>query len=475
MITLAVLGIVSFLIALLTTPLTRDYFLHAGFVDPPDGVRKLHARPIPRVGGIPIAAAYVAAFAVLLISPLHGGAQLSDALDMVWRLLPCVGLMFFIGLVDDLVELRPSAKLVGQVCAALMAYWAGVRIVAVGTRSFEELWWSLPITVFWLVLCTNAFNLIDGMDGLASGVGLFATATSLIAALMHENFGLAMATAPLAGALLGFLRFNFNPASIFLGDSGSYFIGFLLGCFGVLWSQKAATMLGMTAPLIALAVPLLDVSLSVARRFLRGQPIFSADRGHIHHKLLDRGLTPRRAVFVLYGASGLFAVFSLVGSGARNQFTGLVLVLFAVVAWVGVQSLGYAELDLASRMIRRHGFRKLLNAEIVLQNARDGLDQAAPGHETWTVLSQLARDLGYCSIRATLDGEHRDAVFFHSDSGTWSVRFVVAHRGWIEMQHPVGAGTFAPMVASVAEMLAESVRPPSGMQDVKSAVLRTGT
>jgi UDP-N-acetylmuramyl pentapeptide phosphotransferase/UDP-N-acetylglucosamine-1-phosphate transferase len=138
----------------------------------------------------------------------------------------------------------------------------------------------------------NAVNLVDGMDGLAAGVGFFATVTTLIAALIHQNLELAIVTVPMAGALLGFLRYNFNPASIFLGDSGSLLVGLLLGCYAALWSQKSATMLGMAAPLMALAIPLLETSLSILRRALRNRPVFGADAGHIHHKLLEQGLTP---------------------------------------------------------------------------------------------------------------------------------------------------------------------------------------
>ena len=167
-------------------------------------------------------------------------------------------------------------------------------VVGHGTDNW---WWTLPLTLLWLVACMNAFNLIDGVDGLASGLGLFATVTTFVAALLQKNVPLALATIPLAGALLGFLRYNFNPASIFLGDSGSLLIGFLLGCFGVIWSQKSATFLGMTAPLMTLAIPLLDVCLSVVRRYMRHEPLFKADRGHIHHRLLDRGFTPRRVAW----------------------------------------------------------------------------------------------------------------------------------------------------------------------------------
>lgn len=475
MYTLAVLGIAAFVFALILTPLARDYFLRAGLVDAPDGLRKIHSQPIPRVGGLAVALAYVLAFVVLWLTPLQGGDSLTQALDMVLRLMPSVGLMFFIGLLDDLVEIRAWAKFIGQICAALMAYWAGVRIVMVGSRHFEELWWSLPLTVFWLVFCTNAFNLIDGVDGLASGVGLFATVTALIAALMHGSYGLAMATAPLAGALLGFLRYNFNPASIFLGDSGSYFVGFLLGCYGVLWSHKAATMLGVTAPLLALAVPLLDVCLSVVRRFLRGRPIFGADRGHIHHKLLDRGMTPRRAVLVLYGVSGLCAAFSLVGSGSGNQFTGVVLVLFAVVVWVGVQNLGYTELHTAGRMIRQRGFRRLLNAELAVRHAQERLAATHPGDpQTWSALTTLARDLGYSGLTVDLDGRRRSEDLFET-AATWTVRFNVEGRGWIEMRHPTSEANAAPMVASLAFMFSQTLGAAARLDRPRSRIMVTRT
>ena len=187
-----------------------------------------------------------------------------------------VGYRVIIGILDDLIGIEPWHKLIGQIIAGGLAYWAGIHVQGFGGYNLGP-WWSIPLTILWLVGCTNAINLIDGIDGLATGVALFATCTTLIAALLQHNLALALAVVPLAGCLLGFLRYNFNPATIFLGDSGSLFIGFLLGYFSVLWSQKAATMLGMTAPLIALSVPLLDTGLAIFRRFLRRQPIFGAD------------------------------------------------------------------------------------------------------------------------------------------------------------------------------------------------------
>jgi UDP-GlcNAc:undecaprenyl-phosphate GlcNAc-1-phosphate transferase len=209
----------------------------------------------------------------------------------------------------------------------------------------------------WLLACTNAFNLIDGLDGLAAGVGLFATITTLCAALIHGNLELALATAPLAGALIGFLRYNSNPASIFLGDCGSLSIGFLLGCYAVLWSQKSATLLGMTAPIIVLAVPMVDVVLSIIRRFLSQKAIFGADRGHIHHRLLDLGLTPRRAVLIVYCFCACAASVSLVQSTFHNHYSAFFVLLFCIGTCFAIANLGYTEFRVAGQLLLKAAFQ----------------------------------------------------------------------------------------------------------------------
>lgn len=179
-----------------------------------------------------------------------------------------------------------------------------------------------------------------------------------------------------AGALLGFLPYNFNPASIFLGDSGSLMIGFLLGTSSILLRQRSYTLLGMTAPVMALAIPLLDVILSVARRFLRGKPIFGADRGHIHHRLLDLGYSPRRAAFVLYGACFLATVFCVAQTMASHQVGVSVIVLFCVAAWLGIQSLGYAEFPLAARLMLSGTIQHSVDAHLNLRTAENSLRTA---------------------------------------------------------------------------------------------------
>ena len=321
----------AFLIALILTPIVRDIFRSYNMVDRP-GHRKVHAYPIPRVGGIAIAIAY----GFSLITAL--GAN-SDATPAAWKLLPATTLVFVTGILDDFFSLKPVFKIVGLVAAASLVFWSGLHIGDLGNQPLP-VWLDYPLTVFWLLLTSNALNLIDGLDGLCAGMGLMATLTLFAAALLRHNVPLAHATLPLAGALLGFLCYNFNPATVFLGDSGALLIGFLLGCYGMIWTQKSSTLLSILVPLLALSIPLLDVSLSVIRRFLRNQPIFSADRRHIHHRLLDRGFSAKQAVWVLYLFAALAAALALLSTTSpfAGNYQGIVIVLFGLAAWIGIPS-----------------------------------------------------------------------------------------------------------------------------------------
>ncbi len=391
-------------LTLVLTPLVRDAFLRWGVVDRPDGRRKLHGRAIPRAGGLPIAAAYGSAYLLLLVSPLKGGDYLGQGLPLVWKLMPAALLVLATGLLDDIWGLRPAEKLFGQAAAAVLAYSGGVTIASIAGYAVPE-WLGLPLTVLWLAACANAFNLIDGVDGLAAGVGLVATLTIFLAALVHRNLALALATFPLAGCLLGFLRYNFNPASVFLGDSGSLLVGFLLGCYGVIWSQKSATMLGMTAPLMTLALPLADTGLAVVRRFLRGRPIFSADRGHVHHRLLDRGLTPRRVVLLLYAACGLGAALSLLESALHSRYTGWVLVLFLAVAWAGIHKLDYEEFGAAKRLLFGGELRKLLDAQVALVELERAIERARTVESCWAAVQQGCGEFGFSRAELHFNGQ----------------------------------------------------------------------
>jgi UDP-GlcNAc:undecaprenyl-phosphate GlcNAc-1-phosphate transferase len=407
---LITLGILALLLCLVLTPLCRDIFLKLKLVDIPDHDRKLHTRPVPRIGGIPIALSYVGALGLIVA---FGPPQAKIAIqhrDLVFYLLPATALVFATGLIDDLVGLKPWQKLAGQIGAAIWAVAAGAQIHLLVGHPYST-WITIPLSVLWLVGCTNAFNLIDGMDGLASGVGLFATLTILLAALLQGNLGLAMATVPLIGCLLGFLRYNFNPASIFLGDSGSLSIGFILGCFGVIWSQKSATLLGMLSPAMALSLPLLDVGLSIGRRFLRNQPIFQPDRGHIHHRLLALGFEPRGAAVILYLACTVFAILSLLQSSLSYHIGGLIIVLFCACAWVGIKRLGYIEFSVARRVLSGGSLLRTVHYEIYLAQFREALLNAKTTSECWVAIRNTSKYLHFASVELTLGEQTFEEVF----------------------------------------------------------------
>lgn len=467
MYSLLILAVSSFCVAFVLTPLCRNLAIRWGLVDQPDRIRKFHTRAIPRVGGISIFIAYLASFVLLLLSPLQAANLIRGHLDIVRNLFPAATIAFFTGLLDDLTGLKAWQKFAGQFAASVVAVWAGVQINGIAGHHLPS-GFAIPVTVLWLVGCTNAFNLIDGVDGLAAGVGLFATTTTLIAALLEHNIGLAIATVPLAGALLGILRFNFNPASIFLGDSGSLLIGFLLGCYGALWSQKSATILGMTAPLIALSIPLLDTGLAIIRRFLRRQPIFGADHGHIHHKLLARGLTPRRVVVLMYIVCGLCAALSLLQSFAHERFGGAIIVLFCAGAWIGIQHLGYAEFDMARRMVLAGNFRRHLNAELQLSTFCDDLAAAATPDRCWEVLQHIYSEFGFNEIRFKLG----DRLYTHTTNGhhvanTWTIRIRLSENNYLNLSREFDTEA-PPIVARFTDAIGKM------LPTKTSEMLRTG-
>ncbi len=428
MYSLTFLGIVSCILSLLLTPQVRNIASRFGFVDHPDHDRKIHKAAIPRVGGVSIFVSFVAAYGLLLLAGLSAGNFVLSGLPFTLRLLPATVVILALGLADDIKGMPPWQKLTGQVIAALLAWAGGIHVHAIGGHAFPTVV-SFVVTILWIVACTNAVNLIDGVDGLATGVGLFATVTMLIAALLDNNINLALATAPLAGALLGFLCFNFNPASIFLGDCGSLTIGFLLGCYGVVWSEKSTTLLGMTAPLLALSVPLLDTGLTIIRRFLRQQPIFRADHGHIHHQLLSRGLTPRRVVLVLYATCGLAAAASLILTVTHGQFRGFIIILFCLAAWLGIQHLGYNEFSVGSRLVFGGAFRGLLSAQIALGAFEKEFSSAGSIDKAWEVLCRAHAQFGFSGVVMSIEGIKRESGI----TAGWQVRIDFPAGGYINL------------------------------------------
>lgn len=445
------LALASFVFTVILTPIIRDLFRSYKVVDEPDQNRKVHVYPIPRVGGIGIAISYV--LTVWLIRP--NGTALDRELSLVLNILPAAGVIFATGVIDDFFGLKPWQKLIGQFFASAMAIWAGVVITTIGGNPVHPVLGAV-LTIGWLLVCTNAFNLVDGLDGLAAGIGLFATLTTFTTALLQGNEPLAYATLPLAGCLLGFLCFNFNPATVFLGDSGSLLIGFFLGSFAVIWTQKSVTLLGITAPLMAMSLPLVDVLLCIVRRWLRNQPIFTADRGHIHHRLLDRGLTPRQAVLLLYALCGLGAIFSLVQNFADNVYLSAAVVLaFSLAAWLGIHQLGYTEFVLAGRLLRSSEFQQNLSSKLSLVSFETALSKARTSEECWQAIQNASRGFGFVSVRMQFAGAfYQTEGPFLSGPGCYSIRIPLVEDSYIELIRDIGSPVFPMAAIPFSDLLA---------------------
>jgi len=456
MYSLLVLSTLACFFALLFTPLVRRVAVRNAWLDHPDGRRKTHHHPVPRLGGVAVAVSIFATVVVWLVVPLRGALLLHGSLDLAVRLLPAALLVLMVGLADDLRGLTPFQKLAGQTLAALLACGAGIRMESLAGHAVHGLS-GIALTVFWLLLCMNAFNLIDGMDGLAAGVGFLASLTALLAAVLQGNVSLALAVAPLAGALLGFLWFNRPPASIFLGDGGSLTIGFLLGCYGALWSQKCVTLLGLAAPLMALAVPLVEIGVSIVRRYLKGDPLFLGDHNHIHHRLLERGLTPRRAVLILYAATGVGAALALLASAAAGALPALAIVLFSSFVWIGIQSLGYAEFGAASRLVWGGGLRRAVRSEIAIEELRVALTAADGPEQVWTAVLRVGQAYGFSSVEMRWYGSTFRWASSHAVDSFWSLWIPFDDGDFVRLQRSGGAGASLPGAGPLAETLAAAL------------------
>jgi len=305
----------SLLLSFILTKFVRDIAVRRGWVAAPTQERHLHDHSLPRLGGSAIVLSFSLATAVALgVGRFATHPHLNFSLRPLQTILPPAILIFFLGIYDDVRGASPYLKFFVQALAGAMLFAGGLRIldlpVLFGTHQFS--WYTgLPLTILWVVAITNAFNLIDGLDGLAAGSALFSTLVVFVIALLGNLSLISLISLALAGAILGFLRYNFNPATIFLGDCGSLFIGFMLSALALYGAQKAPTIIAVAIPVVSFGLPILETSLSVVRRLISGRPIFTADREHIHHKLLQRGMSHRQVVIVLYGVSALFALLSL--------------------------------------------------------------------------------------------------------------------------------------------------------------------
>jgi UDP-GlcNAc:undecaprenyl-phosphate GlcNAc-1-phosphate transferase len=326
----------AFSLGVVLTPLVRRVALRAGAVDTPDGGRKLHERPTASMGGLAVAGAFFLTLAGLRF--VFPAVEQVPVLRLLWPSLAILA----VGVWDDLRPVKPRYKLLMQCAAAVCFYAANLRLDRILGRDLP-VWLSLPATIFWLVACANAMNLFDGLDGLAAGLSVFVGAAFVALAAYVGKVEIAIASAALAGASLGFLMFNFPPAVIFLGDTGSLFLGMTFGALAFEGSFKSHLAFALIVPVLALGLPIMDTLLAIMRRVSRRASVFTADKEHIHHRLVALGFTRRQALLLLYAASATLASLSLLIAFSESRLTGLLILIVGLLIALGARYLGTSE------------------------------------------------------------------------------------------------------------------------------------
>ena len=334
--TYALTFFMALVIATIATPVSMKLAGWWGAIAYPGG-RHVHTKPIPRLGGLAI---YAAFWSAALITVLV--AQVWD--NSIWGLLIGSTIILLVGIWDDISEIRPWFKLFWQIVAASVLAFFGFAmdvtsfsfigplfgVINVGTFGLSAI--GIILMLFWVVGLVNTVNISDGLDGLAAGICFMVTLLLFWSANGIDQLPAAHLTLALAGALLGFLFFNFPPARVFMGDSGSMFLGYIIGGISIMGLLKTATILGLVFPLLILGMPVTDLTFAIIRRKLRGQSMATADRGHLHHRLLDAGLTQRTAVLLMYGISACFGVAAVLW--AKGQLIWAVAILLVVFAFL---------------------------------------------------------------------------------------------------------------------------------------------
>ena len=338
----------AFAVSFLMCPLVKSFAYRIGAIDVPKDNRRMHKKPVPRLGGLAIFLGFMVSMLLFVrIDHQLKGILLGASIIVV------------LGVVDDMSPLRASFKFCVQIVAALVAVFHGVVIEILSNPNvfaenpyWELNWLSIPITVLWIVGITNAVNLIDGLDGLACGVSTISAVSMLVIALLVSEGDVALVMASLVGACLGFMPYNRNPAKMFMGDTGSTFLGYILATISIQGLFKYYAIVSFAVPFLILGLPMFDTLFAIIRRLAHGQNPMAPDRGHIHHRLIDMGLSQKQAVAALYVISSILGLSAVVLTSSGAVKAMLLLLALAVAAF------------LASRVIFRRDIDKAMQAEM---------------------------------------------------------------------------------------------------------------
>ena len=410
---LFILFFIALFASLFLTPFVRTYAHKKGFLDDCAEARKIHKKPIPRIGGVALFVGFTLSVGALFFLRLLDVTAYPLAFSDISTIMGLSLCVCFVGLLDDVFNVQSKVKFFSQIGLAVVAYLLGFKIhlvtIPFANQPISLGLLSLPVTILWFVGITNAFNLIDGIDGLSAGLGLIASFVILFVSASTNHFPVALLSAALAGSLLGFLRYNFHPATIFMGDSGSSFIGFMLAALSITGSQKSSTAIVIFIPFLVLAVPILDTVVSVLRRIIAREPIFQADREHIHHKLLDFGLKQNQIAFILYGVAALLGFYSLFFVTPTSRYIGYPLLIIFIFLLLSIQKIGYEEFRELFRLVTV-GLRfqgRQLSGQVRLRKLLNG-DQnhthAMSIEELFKQLKSLFKEYGFDSFQLCMNG-----------------------------------------------------------------------
>ncbi len=435
-------SLTAFLISVLLTPIIRKVCQQRQVLDFPIIPRKIHATPIPRLGGIAIYLAFFLPLFAMLFIDNPSAALFHRHFDVLGSLFVTGTLVFAIGVYDDIRGATVTQKFLVQIMAAIIIYFLGFKIdmIAMPFAGAVKLGiLGLPVTILWIVGVTNAINFTDGIDGLACGVGFFSVSTIFILSLFLHHKITAFFAAALAGGLFGFALYNFAPASIFMGDSGSLFIGFIIAAISLHGSQKSSTAVVLLIPIVALGVPITDTVLAIIRRLGHGLSPFSADRDHIHHKLLDMGLSSRQVALVLYGVCILLGITALSMTAVNNRVLALILMILSVMTIIGIKVLGYTTdmVQINSRAKERiHQKQRLMQrqkfAEEILAEIAAAADMPTLQKGMIRYFESLEFDVGALRVIGDHLTSHNtiSALNFHWNSTRYEEQIIPADHVW---------------------------------------------
>jgi UDP-GlcNAc:undecaprenyl-phosphate/decaprenyl-phosphate GlcNAc-1-phosphate transferase len=425
----------------LATPLVTWLATWVGAIDRPDQFRRIHKGAVPRLGGMALALGVAAGtLFTQLYEPLRHTAVGEFGTHPHWSLLLAAIVILVVGFIDDTRSLGPRIKLAGQALAVLTLYLGGIRIESIDvlgmnldlgfpSARFDVIGFpvilalpSLVVTLVWFLGCMNVWNLIDGMDGLASGVGLLVSGTLTLVAIHNENFQIAVLAVALAGSLAGFLLYNWHPACIFLGDSGSLLIGLLIGVIGVEGSMEGPSAISILFPILAMGLPISDTAMAIFRRWVRNLPLSAADRRHVHHLLIGLGLNPRQAALLLYCFSGFLCGAVMLGVALRNEYVTLIMGILGCLVFLLVVTSRRDELanlrdDLQDRLTRG---RQERHAAKLAWEAIQRIELATTETGAYEIVDETARSLG-CELVRIARGR--------PEMGAWTEELSVAAAG----------------------------------------------